>query len=62
MVTPKKEDVKPQEVPKKEAVAEPAKETSILNSPKTEEKVTVPLKKEEESVKVNVGSGCSGFN
>ena len=58
VVTPKKEDEKPQ-VTKKED-AEPAKgtcETVMMKSPKTEEKVNVPVKKEE-SVKVNVGSDC----
>ncbi|KAJ9681783.1 hypothetical protein PVL29_017925 [Vitis rotundifolia] len=61
VVTPKIEDVKP-EVPKKED-AEPAKGTcgtGMTKSPKIEEKLSVPVKKEE-SVKVNVGSGCCGF-
>ena len=55
--------MKPKEVPKKEA-AKPEKGTSgtvMVKSPKTEEKVSVPLKKEE-PVKVDVGSGCGGFN
>lgn len=61
VVTQKKEDEKPQ-VPKKED-AEPAKGTcgtGLVKSPKIEEKLSVPVKKEE-SVKVNIGSGCCGF-